>query len=348
MKAAVLYGNEDIRYDDYETPVAGPGTVKIAVKASGICGSDIPRVLHKGAHYYPIVLGHEFAGEVVEVGEGVTKVKVGDTVTGAPRIPCFVCEDCLAGNIAQCTHDSFIGSRQQGSFAEYVVIPEANAVPYDPSVPYDVAVFFEPATVAAHGLMQNDYSGGEYVAVIGSGTIGLFVLQWAKIFGSRRVVVFDVDDDRLALAKKFGADEVVNSLSEGYIEKAKALTGGAGYAQVFEAVGNNVTLLMALELAAAKAKVGLIGTPHDTVSFTKAQWEIINRKELTLRGSWQGYSLPFPGREWELAAHYFATGQLRADPSFIDRAYPLSEAAEAFARFKNPQDVHGKILLVNK
>ena len=89
MKAAVVCANEDVQYLDYEEPQAGPGMVKVKVKASGICGSDIPRVLHNGVHFYPIVLGHEFSGDVVEVGEGVTKVKVGDRVSGAPLLPCM-------------------------------------------------------------------------------------------------------------------------------------------------------------------------------------------------------------------------------------------------------------------
>lgn len=92
MKAAVVCANEDVQYLDYEEPTPGPGEVKVKVKCSGICGSDIPRVLHNGVHFYPIVLGHEFSGDVVEVGEGVTKVKVGDHVSGAPLKPCMKCD----------------------------------------------------------------------------------------------------------------------------------------------------------------------------------------------------------------------------------------------------------------
>ena len=94
MKAAVVCANEDVQYLDYEEPIPGPGEVKVKVRASGICGSDIPRVLHNGVHFYPIVLGHEFSGDVVEIGEGVTKVKVGDRVSGAPLKPCMKCDDC--------------------------------------------------------------------------------------------------------------------------------------------------------------------------------------------------------------------------------------------------------------
>ena len=204
MKAAVLYGNEDIRYADWETPECRPGTVKVRVRATGICGSDVPRVLHHGAHFYPIVLGHEFSGDVVEVGEGVEGIFAGDTVSGAPLVPCMKCADCQLGNFSLCRHYSFIGSREQGSFAEYVVIPAANAIRYDPSIPYEQAAMFEPSTVAVHGLLQARYRGGETVAILGCGTIGIFTLQWAKILGAKQIVAFDIDDGRLELAKRLG------------------------------------------------------------------------------------------------------------------------------------------------
>lgn len=348
MKAAVLYGNEDIRYDDWETPICKPGTVKIHIRATGICGSDVPRVLHNGAHFYPVVLGHEFSGDVVEIGEGVTSVSVGDTVSGAPLVPCMKCADCQQGNFSLCKHYSFIGSREQGSFAEYVVIPEQNAVRYDSSIPYEQAAMFEPSTVALHGLLQADYRGGGTVAVIGLGTIGIFTLQWAKIFGAKRIVAFDIDEGRLALAKRMGADDVVNTLDPDFIKKAMALTDGAGFESVFESAGNPVTMKIAFEIAGNKARVCFIGTPHNDVTFTPRQWENMNRKEFYLTGSWMSYSAPFPGKEWSLTAHYFATGQLKFDPDFIFRTFPLSQAAEAFALFKNPQQVHGKIMLVNE
>ncbi len=348
MKAAVLYGNEDIRFDDWETPVCGPGEVKVRVRATGICGSDVPRVLHHGAHFYPVVLGHEFSGDVAEVGEGVTGLKPGDTVSGAPLVPCMKCADCQRGDFALCRHYSFIGSREQGSFAEYVVMPAQNAVRYDPAIPYEQAAMFEPSTVAVHGVLQGDYRGGGTVAVLGCGTIGVFTLQWAKIFGAKKLVALDIDDGRLALARRMGADETVNTLAPDFMEKANALCGGTGFDHVFETAGNPATMRMAFELAANKARVCFIGTPHDDLTFTPRQWENMNRKEFRLTGSWMSYSAPFPGREWELTAHYFATGELKFDPAFIFRTFPMSRIAEAFALYRNPSQVHGKIMLVNE
>lgn len=348
MKAAVVMANEDVQYLDVPEPQVKPGYVKIKVKASGICGSDIPRVLHNGVHFYPIVLGHEFSGDVTEIGEGVKKVAVGDRVSGAPLLPCRTCEDCQNGNYSLCRHYSFIGSREQGSNAEYVVIPEENAIPFDKCISYEQGAMFEPSTVALHGLMQNDYHGGEYVAVLGGGTIGMFTMQWAKIFGSKKAVVFDISEERLSLARRLGADAVINTTEEGYMEKAMDLTGGRGYHYVFETAGQAATMYMAFELAGNKANVCFIGTPHVDLTFTPGMWENMNRKEFKLTGSWMSYSAPFPGKEWELTAHYFATGQLKFDPGFIADKVPMSQAQEAFMRYKTPGLIKGKLLLINE
>ena len=348
MKAAAVVANEDVQYQEVEEPQAKPGWVKIKVKASGICGSDVPRVLNHGVHFYPIVLGHEFSGDVVEVGEGVTKVKVGDRVSGAPLLPCMKCDDCQNGHFSLCKHYSFIGSRQQGSNADYVVIPEQNAIPFDPSISYEQGAMFEPSTVALHGLLQNDYQGGQCVAILGCGTIGIFTMQWAKIFGSKKVVVFDISQERLDLAKRMGADAVIDTTKENYMEEAMAITGGKGYGYVFETAGQVPTMHMAFELAANKAHVCFIGTPHADLTFTPKQWENMNRKEFKLTGSWMSYSSPFPGKEWDLTAHYFATGQLKFDPGFIYRKMPMSQAQEAFQLYKTPGLVKGKILLMNE
>ena len=306
MKAAVVVANEDVQYQEVEEPQVTSGHVKIKVRYSGICGSDIPRVLNHGVHFYPIVLGHEFSGDVVEVGEGVTKVKVGDRVSGAPLLPCMKCDDCQKGNFSLCKHYSFIGSREQGANADYVVVPEQNAVPFADNVPYEQGAMFEPATVAIHGVFQNDYHGG------------------------------------------LGADEIINTKEEGYMEKAMAITGGKGYGFVFETAGQVPTMHMAFELAANKAHVCFIGTPHENLTFTPKEWENMNRKEFKLTGSWMSYSAPYPGREWELTAHYFATGQLKFDPGFIYKKIPMSQAQEAFQLFKTPGLVKGKILLSNE
>lgn len=347
MKAAVLTQNKQIEYKDYDMPTIQPDSVLVRVAASGICGSDIPRFLHNGVHFYPIVLGHEFSGEVVEVGSEVTRVKVGDRVSGAPLLPCMKCADCQKGNYSLCKHYSFIGSRQQGSNAEYIAIPERNAVVFDSSISYERGAMFEPSTVALHGVLQCDYRGGGSVAILGGGTIGIFTLQWARLLGAKSVAVFDISPERLALAKRMGADEVFDTREAGFLEAAKAFSHG-GFDYVFETAGVIPTMKMAYTLAGNKAHLCFIGTPHADLSFTPAEWENMNRKEFRLTGSWMGYSAPFPGREWTMTAEYYADGRLKFDEAFIGARYPMERAQEAFMLFETPGAVAGKILLMNE
>ena len=345
MKAGVVYAPKDIRYEDIKKLVPQAGQVLIKVKYTGICGSDVPRVNGTACHFYPNVLGHEFSGTVEQVGEGVTTLQAGDRVAGVPLVPCMKCADCQRGDYSLCKHYSFIGSREFGSFAEYVVAPERNAVKFEDAVSFEQGAFFEPATVALHGLQRTPFRGGGSVAILGGGTIGMFVMQWAKIFGAKDAVVFDIAPERLELGKRLGATAGINTLEPDYMEKAKALTSGRGFDYVFETAGNTITMKMAFALAANKASVCFVGTPTRELSFSVEEWENMNRKEFTLTGSWMSYSAPFPGKEWELVAHYFKTGDLKFDESFIFQKFPLSRIAEAFALYETPGAVKGKILI---
>ena len=249
------------------------------------------------------------------------------------------CEDCQNGNFSLCKNYTFIGSRIQGSFAEYVKMPAVNAIKFDKSISFEQGAFFEPATVALHGIKCAEYTGGKDVAVLGGGTIGLFTMQWAKIFGAKSVTVFDISDSRLELAKKLGADHTVNTSNEKTVQSK--------YGFVFETAGQPQTTKLAFELARNKASVCYIGTPHDNVTFTPREWENVNRKEFKLTGSWMSYSAPFPGDEWTLTAHYFKTGSLKFDESLIFRKYPMKDIKEAFMLYKDPKSVGGKIMLYN-
>jgi L-iditol 2-dehydrogenase len=347
MKAAVLHGVEDLRYEEIESPVVGKGEALIRVKAAGICGSDVPRVNGNAAHAYPIVLGHEFSGVIERLGEGIERLAVGQRATAAPLIPCMICADCLKGDYALCKRYTFIGSRINGGFADLVKVPAANVLVFDDGVPFEQGAFFEPSTVALHGLECADYRGGEDVAILGGGTIGLFTMQWAKILGAKRTVVFDLGDERLALAKKLGADETINTQTEGCLSRAMELTGGKGYGFVFETAGQNATMNLAFEVAAGRAGVCFIGTSSKDLSFDWKRFEKMNRKEFRLTGSWMSYSAPFPGREWTMTAEYFGNGKLRYDPALVYGTFPMSEAADAFRLYKIPGAVKGKLMLVN-
>lgn len=345
MKAGVVHAKNDIRYEEIQKPQVEAGKVLVKVKYTGICGSDIPRVNGDACHYFPNVLGHEFSGVVAEVGEGVLSVKVGDRVAGIPLVPCMKCEDCQKGDYSLCKHYSFIGSREFGSFAEYVLVPEKNVVKFDDSVTFEMGALFEPATVALHGFKRLNVKGGKNIAIIGGGTIGMMTAQWAKIFGAKSVTVFDVVDERLELAKRLGCQYVVNSLNDDVDAKIKEITNGRGFDYVYDTCGLPSTAKLALKVVGNKGEVCFIGTPSREFTFQIPEWENILRKECIVTGSWMSYSAPFPGEEWTLVAHYFMTGELKLDDSFIFKKIGLSKIADAFEMYKTPGLVKGKILI---
>lgn len=343
MKAAVLHGIDDLRIEEVDKPAINDGEVLIKVMASGICGSDLPRVLGTASRYYPNILGHEFSGVVEETGKKVKHLKPGDIVSAAPLVPCHACEDCLAGRHALCKNYSFIGSRQPGAWAEYVKVPEANVVKLPGDIGFVEGAFLEPLTVALHGLMLMDFKPMSTVAITGMGTIGLLALQAAKLMGAREVAVFDVDDRKLAIAAKLGADHVVNTKTGDAEAEASRISQGKGFEMVVETAGVPYTELLCLALAASRGQVMYIGTPHKAFQIEPEQFEMLNRKELTVKGSWMSYSAPFPGKEWLLGAHYLGSGQIRT-ADLLDRVVPIDEAAAVFEAYKEGK-VSGKAML---
>ena len=281
MKAGVVHAKEDLRYEDIEKPVPKEGEVLVKVKYTGICGSDIPRVNWDACHFFPNILGHEFSGVVEETGAGVTRVKPGDRVAGVPLVPCMKCADCQKGDYSLCRHYSFIGSRQFGSFAQYVVVPELNAVKFAEEVSFEQAALFEPATVALHGLERTGYKGGHTVAILGTGPIGMLPMQWAKIFGASKVVVFDFVDEKLELAKELGADIVIDSREKDAVEEIMKISEGRGVDKVFDTSGAPICIQQTAYIARRGGTVILVGiSTKSEISYSFAQ---IMDKELTIK-----------------------------------------------------------------
>lgn len=344
MKAAVLHGRREVRVEEIPTPRPGPGEALVRVQMTGVCGSDVPRVLSDGAHFYPLVLGHETAGEVVAVGPGADAGLVGRRVAVAPLLPCHRCPRCTSGNYAQCPDYSFIGSRVNGGLAEFLVAPVANLTGLADQVSFRDAAFFEPSTVALHGVRQAGYHPGEDVVILGAGTIGLLTAQWARILGASRVAVVDINPARLATATALGVDAVFNATAPHLRAEIRDWQGGAGFGFSFETAGQNDTMALAFELAAAHSQVCFIGNSHADLRFDHATFELMNRKEFHLTGSWMSYSAPFPGREWALTAECIADGRLRILPEFVHDVFTLDQVMAAFELFQTPGAVSGKIL----
>ena len=344
MFAGVVHAPKDIRYEEINTPKLSPGEVLVRVKYTGICGSDIPRVNADAAHYYPIVLGHEFSGVIEEIAPDVKDRTVGDRVAGIPLVPCMKCDDCKNGNYALCKHYDFIGSRRFGSFAQYVAVPAENTFLIGDKTTFLQGAFFEPSTVAYHGLLCLPYEADKTVIILGSGTIGLLTLQWAKIKGAAKVVVVNRSPGKLEIADDLGADYTISTLEPNWKDKVIEQTDGKGFDYVYETAGSTEMIKEALALVGNKGGVCMIGTPKEPFTFSVREWEQINRKECIVTGSWMSYSAPFPGKEWEDTREHFESGKLQIPKEMIDRILKLEDIDEGFELFDD-HNVKGKIII---
>lgn len=338
MKAVIVKKSNDIICEDIPLNNILSNQVKVKVKYTGICGSDIPRALNNGAHNYPIILGHEFSGIVTEIGNEVKNIKIGDHVVGIPLIPCMKCPDCLNGNYSLCKNYSFVGSRIQGSMAEYIILNEENVFVIDKNIPLIEASFFEPATIAYHAIMLNKIEDYSNACIIGSGNIGYFMLQWLNIIGIKNITVIGKNEITLNRMLKYGATNIINTSKEN-LDDLK-------FANVFECAGTDSTIKLCYKVAANKGKICFVGTPKKDVSFSIKEWELINRKELTLVGSWMSYSKPFPGKEWEETNKALKNKKLNIPSDIICGIYPMKECNEAFNKIK--EGTTGKIIIENE
>ncbi len=345
MKAVVLNANEKLDYEEVALPEIRPGCVRIRIAVCGICGSDIPRVYDHAAHNYPVILGHEFSGIVDAIGEGVDGFKKGEHVVAAPLVPCMTCPDCRKGNYSLCSRYSFVGSRQQGAMADYVVVPAENVIPISESLSFEQAATIEPATVGLHALRIANFTEGKSVAVLGCGIIGLYTAAWAKILGASSVTAISRGKRGLEAAARMGADEIISTEdfpSDGlpdYLKERK-------FDYVMECSGSGATIHLAMTLVGKKGVLCFVGTPKKPLTFTIQEWEQINRKECWVTGSWMSYSAPFPGEEWRMAVREMENGRLLYDEGLVYGIYPMEDAREAFEAIHSGK-AKGRVLLTN-
>lgn len=347
MKQARLVENEHI--DIVETTLDKPAgsQVKVKVTACGICGSDIPRYFDNGARHYPVTLGHEFCGEVLETGERVTSLKVGDMVVGVPLVPCFECDDCKAGDFSLCKNYRFIGSSLDGAFCEEMMIDERNLFKIDKAVASKYCALFEPSTIAVHAVKMYSNYENKKVAVVGGGTIGEFLCLWSKIYGAKEVVLFVRRRDNDETYHHIGIENVELSNADSIKTAKEKYTCSKGFDIVFDATGNNQTILASLDLACNHSNVCLVGTPVKPVMFEKRQWETINRKELMMTGTWMSYSNPFPGEEWRQTEQAIKEGKLVLSDDFFAGEFALVDINDAFSYIKNGKNGSvGRVLIV--
>jgi threonine 3-dehydrogenase len=270
---------------DRPEPVAGPADVKIRVMTTGICGTDLHiqswDAWAQGTINAPLIPGHEFYGEVVEVGSTVRDVRVGDRVSGEGHVVCGICRNCRAGRRQMCIHTVSVGVQRDGAFAEYVVIPETNAwVHHDASVTPELGAIFDPFGNAVHTALSFPLVG-EDVLITGAGPIGLMAIAVARHAGARKVAITDVSRPRLALAERLGADLTIDVATTRVRDAQRRLGMREGFDIGMEMSGHPAALPEMIENMNHGGRIAMLGLPSQDITI---DWAKVVTHMLTLKG----------------------------------------------------------------
>jgi len=326
MKAVFLYGVKDLRVEETKTPLVGAGEILVKVKAATTCGTDL-KIFQRGyvgdMIKLPTVFGHEWAGDLVEVGEGVSWLKEGIRVRAGNSSPCLRCTMCQKEKYNLCEDMMWLW----GAYAEYIKVPARIVMLNTQEIPahlsYEEAAVTEPLACVLHGIEEAQVQLGDTVAIIGAGPIGLLHLLSVKKMGASRVIISDTIDERLQLALKIGADETINAKNKDTVEETKRLTDGYGADVVIEAIGLPGTWEQALKVV---RKGGTVlefgGCPPGTE--IRVSTEQLHYGETTIFGAF--HTTPAHFRK---ALNLIASGTINVKP-LITRKMKLDQIKEAF------------------
>ena len=326
MRAALLYGVRDLKTENIDIPEIGQGEILVRVRAATTCGTDLKifqRGYVGGVITLPTVFGHEWAGEVVEVGDGVSWLKRGTRVRAGNSSPCLRCRMCQKEKYNLCEDMMWLW----GAYAEYIKVPARivtlNTQEIPAHITYEEAAMTEPLACVLHGIEEAHVELGDTVAIIGAGPIGLLHLLSVKKMGAGQIMISDIVEERLQIAKELGADEIVNAKRENNVERVKRITDGYGADVVIEAIGLPSTWEQALGMV---RKGGTVlefgGCPPGTE--IRVSTELLHYGEVTLLGTFHATPLHF-----KKALNLIASGTINVKP-LITRKMGLGEIKEAF------------------
>jgi len=321
MKALVYEGGWQMPLRDIEAPIPGSNDVIISVRAVGICGSDVHGFMGTtGRRKPPIVMGHEFSGVITATGEEVTDYRVGDRVIAQPLLVCGACDNCKAGLWNICVNRTGLGLNFNGAYAESVRVPQQMLYRLPDDMSWEQGAMVEPVAVALHAVNRTPINLMDRVVIIGAGTIGLFTLLAARLKGAGQVIVTDLSRHRLEMARKLGADVVVNVREQNPLEVVQAHTNGNGADAVIEAVGITATVQQSLAVVRVGGHVTWIGNSQPDIELNMQQ---VVTREVTIAGTY-GYNVEF-GQSIEA----IRTGRIDIAP-LIQKIAPLEDGPQLF------------------
>jgi len=342
MKALVYYGPRDLRYVDVETPKPKAGEVLVRVKSVSICGSDLSG--YKGGSAMrvpPLIMGHEFSGEVAELGAGVSGMKPGDRVGVVTNLYCGKCQDCKDGLDNVCDNRYIIGTTMKagsynGAMAEYVVAPAEKIMPLPDKISFDECALVEPLSISLRATKHAGDIQGRTVAVFGTGPIGLMGVLCLKAFGAKRIIAIDLVDKRLKMALQCGATDAVNSRDD-VLAVTRKMTDGVGVEVVFDAAGVPATVNTGIEIARNGGTLIMVGmaSPKFEIEYKHAIC-----KELKLLGSYMYTS------EMREGLQMIIEGKVNVKQIITSR-YPMAEGPRIFEELASGNTSDIKVILTN-
>ena len=322
MKAAIWYGGKDIRVEEVLEPDLGPNDVLVRVKAVGICGSDL--------HAYegiskrrvpPLVMGHEIAGEIAEIGRDVKGFQREDKVIVQPVLRCGECEQCKSGNENICRNMRLMGLHVPGGFAEYVGVPANNCYGMPSPLTFEKACLTEPLSVAVHVANNLPTRVSDTILIVGAGIVGSMITQVARLRTSGRIIVTDILDSRLDLAKKLGADIAINPREKDVAEEILKMTDGNGVDVSIEVVGIQATIQQALASVKKGGTVIAVGLLEKNMEIDMMK---VVSSELRLHGSYT-----YNDYDFRSGISLMAKDRVNLQPYLTD-IFPLEDALKGF------------------
>lgn len=348
MKAYVLDSISDIKIKDIETPKCLPGEVLVEVKAAGICGSDIPRIYKTGTYHFPLIPGHEFSGEVVKAYDDDSEWK-NKRVGIFPLIPCMKCAQCHSKKYEMCRDYSYLGSRTDGGFAEYVRVPTWNLINLPDTVSYEQAAMLEPMSVAVHaarnaGLISyNKNNSGininKKIAIMGLGTIGLSLVMMLLSEGYTNIFAIGNKEIQKKIVKSLGLKD------DCYIDSGDYTAGEDLVDVFFDCAGTETVMDIALNSVVPGGKVICVGNPASDMNIPKKTYWNILRKQLNLIGTWNSSFTHDINDDWHYVIDKLKNGEINPE-KMITHSYDLDGLINGFEIMREKKEEYVKVMMV--
>jgi len=337
MKQAIMTQPGKIVFEDVPVPKPQKNQILLRIKRIGVCGSDI-HVYH-GKHPftpYPVIQGHEYCGIVEAVGSGIKNIKIGSLATARPQLVCGKCGPCRRGDYNVCENLKVQGFQAPGCAREFFAVSKDRFVPLPKTMSFEQGALVEPAAVGAHSTSRAGNLKGKNVVVLGAGTIGNMVAQFVRCRGAKKILITDISDYRLDIAKKCGIKNISNAGKESFADAVKRVFSKAGFQVAFEAAGSEQTLSAAIQNIEKGGSIVVLGVFSQK---PQIDMSVVGEHEISLIGT-----LMYKHEDYIEAARMIGKGKIITEP-LVTKHFPFEQYADAYKYIEQQADKTMKVMI---